>query len=109
MTDTKLNMSSFYNSFILLNDYLDGFLESLTLMSEKNEFLFASLHKKQASCFIRIFSKKIVEIKARRVNVFGCFFSYWSVYLIPQVIPRPLPNERETKWLWLQSRCLSAA
>lgn len=58
MTDTKLNMSSFYNSFILLNDYLDGFLESLTLMSEKNEFLFASLHKKQASCFIRIFSKK---------------------------------------------------
>ena len=35
MTDTKLNMSSFYNSFILLNDYLDGFLESLTLMSEK--------------------------------------------------------------------------
>lgn len=55
MTDTKLNMSSFYNSFFLLNDYLDGFLESVTLMSKKNEFLFASLHKKQASCFIRIF------------------------------------------------------
>lgn len=73
MTDTKLNMSTLYNSFFLLNDYLDDFLESLTLMSKKNEFLFASLHKKkQVSCFIRIFSKKkIVEIKARRVNVFG--------------------------------------
>ena len=36
MTDTKLNMSSFYNSFFLLDDYFDGFLESLTLMSKKN-------------------------------------------------------------------------
>lgn len=60
LTDTKLNMSSFYNSFFLLNDYLDDFLESLTLMSKKNEFLFASLHKKNklAASLGSFFKKK---------------------------------------------------
>lgn len=60
LTDTKLNMSSFYNSFFLLNDYLDDFLESLTLMSKKNEFLVASLHKKNklAASLGSFFKKK---------------------------------------------------
>ena len=33
--------------------------------------------------------------------MFSDDFSYVSVYLIPQVISRPFPNETETKWRWL--------